>query len=198
MWAIDILHCLHKKMWNEIYHLHAVSFCVLVTISCSWICFYIVYMYNNLHHYKSARVNCNCPQNYTQYYTSHNSIPENMWYVMNMMKIKIIILIIIIISTIIIIIIIISKPAMNNCVKSIDMENIYPIYVDRYDDFTKITWVTISKITSAWLLHLSLTMISSLSFSCKPACCLWIACSFLYNIQKEQYDIYQKVTYFQI
>ena len=52
-----------KKMWNDIHHLHAVSFCVLITLSCSCICFHIVYTYNNLHHYKSSCVNCNCPQN---------------------------------------------------------------------------------------------------------------------------------------
>ena len=61
---------------------------------------------------------------------------------------------------------------MNNCVKSIDMENMYPIYVDIYDDFTKITCVAIGKITSACLFHLSVTKMSSSSFSWKLPCCL--------------------------
>ena len=61
---------------------------------------------------------------------------------------------------------------MNNCVKSINMENMYPIYVDIYDDFTKITYVAISKITFACLLCLSVTIMPSLSCSGKLLCCL--------------------------
>ena len=52
-----------QKMWNDIHHLHAVFFCVLISLSCSCICFHIVYMYNYLYHYKSACGNCNCPPN---------------------------------------------------------------------------------------------------------------------------------------
>ena len=79
----------HKKMWNDIHHLHAIFFCVLLTLSCSCKYCHILCMYNHLHHYKSPCGNCNCPCNKMSYYTSHNSIPKSMLYVMNMMKIKI-------------------------------------------------------------------------------------------------------------
>ena len=121
---------------------------------------------------------------------------------------KIIILIIIISSssssTIIIIIIIISKPSNEQlCLKSIDMENMYPIYVDIYDNFTKITCVAISKITSACLLGLSLTMISSLSFLANwhVACELLVPSSTIYkknnmtSTRKWHIFIYKESTY---
>ena len=187
MWAIDILHCLHTKC--EMTYIISMlfpfvsSWCFLVLVYPSTVCTCImIYTTTNMLVWIVIALEIKnsttllttpflkaCDMWWTWWKSKclqHNHSHHNHYHDNHL-----------IISTIIIIIIMISKCPMNNCVKSIDMENIYPIYVDSFDDFTKIIWAVITKITSACLLHLSLTMISSLSFSCKPAC--YLNCLFL-------------------
>ena len=103
---------------------------------------------------------------------------------------KIIIMIIIII--IIIRIIIISKPSN----QQLCQKHWYTKHVSNL--FWYIWWFYKNNMCSNQLNYicLSFSLFCNhdviLSFSWKLPCCLSIACSFLYNIQKEQYDIYWK------
>ena len=77
MWEIDIVHILHKKMWNNIHHLYGVFFCVHASFSYSYKNFHMCHTDMPLPHNKSFYDNCNFSCNKTQCHTFHNTIPEN-------------------------------------------------------------------------------------------------------------------------
>ena len=88
MWEIDIVHILHKEMWNNIHHLYGVFSYVHINFSCSYTYCHNFITYAYLPYNKSSYDSYNFFQNKKHCHTFHNTIPENMLHMMKMMNIN--------------------------------------------------------------------------------------------------------------
>ena len=78
-----------QKIWNNIHHLYGVFFCVCTNFSYYDKHFHIIHTDMHSSHNRSFCDTHNSFYTETYHHTFYNSIPENMWYVMKMMKLNI-------------------------------------------------------------------------------------------------------------
>ena len=69
MWEIDIVHILHKKMWNDIHHLYGVFFCIHASFSYFYKHFHMSHTNMHLSHNRSFHDNHNSSHSKTHYHT---------------------------------------------------------------------------------------------------------------------------------
>ena len=78
-----------QKIWNDIHHLYGVFFYVCTNFSYFYKHFHISHTDMHSSHNRSFCDTHNSSYSETQYHTSYNTIPENMWHVVKMIKMNI-------------------------------------------------------------------------------------------------------------